>query len=204
MDEFVICPWCGQRNPANALECRQCGGPLPAAKGQDPGSPPPPPPRALPKGYKAKVFWKESPELYIAVGFIIFGALFGCSFTAAGAAAGGLVFAGIGILFGGLFLVIGGAVLYSGIRHGASKIRPYERGASVLGEITEIYRDTSIEVNGRNPWAVQYQFEANGAAIEGKTRTWKYAPKLKGIGDKVYVLYLPEDPEQNVLYPPLG
>lgn len=203
MDEFVICPWCGQRNPPHALECRKCGGPLPAAKGQDPGAPPPPPPRALPKGYKARVFWKESPLLFISAGFLAFGLLFGCVFSIVGVA-GALPFLFIGLLIGLVFLLIGGISMYLGIRKGLSKIRPYEFGRSTLGEITEIYRDTSVEVNGRSPWAVLYQFKVGDDAIEGKSRTWKYAPRMKAVGDKVYVLYLPEDPEQNALYPPLG
>jgi hypothetical protein len=201
--EFITCPWCGQRNPADALECRKCGGPLPVP-GIDPGPEPPLPPRTLPKGYKSRMYWKNSPMNTIGLIFAIIGVSIGCLFPVIGLVSGLLLFAciggGMGLLFGG----IGGAMLYSGVKTARGKLRPYEFGIAAPGEITDIYHDTTVEVNGRNPWAVQYIFEANGEAYEGKTVTWKYAPKLQKVGNYVWVLYMPDDPEQNVLYPPLG
>ncbi len=201
--DFITCPWCGQRNPADALECRACGGPLPVP-GSDPGPEPPPPPRQLPKGYKTRVLWKNAPINAIGLVFFTIGAVFACLFPVIGLASGLVPLLCIGGGLGGLFVVLGGGMLYSGIRTGLGKIRPYEIGRAALGEITEIYRDTSVDVNGRNPWAVRYQFEAEGQVYEGRATTWKYAPKLHQSGDRVHVLYLPDDPEQNALYPPLG
>ncbi len=201
--DFITCPWCGQRNPADALECRSCGGPLPVS-GSDPGPEPPPPPRQLPKGYKNRVLWKNAPGNAIGLVFAVIGISLLCIFAPVGLISGLLPILCIGGGMGVIFALIGGGLLYTGVRNGLRKIRPYELGYAAIGEITEIYRDTSMEVNGRNPWAVRYQFEADGQLYEGKATTWKYAPNLHKSGDRVHVLYLTEDPEQNALYPPLG
>ncbi len=199
-----MCPWCGQRNPADALECRSCGGPLPAPLGDDPGPEPPPPPRQLPAGYKNRVLWKNAPGNAIGLAFFLLGAMLGCILSVAGLATGLLPLACIGGGMGLLFVLIGGGLLFAGIRSGLGKIRPYELGRAAVGEITEIFRDTSVSVNGRSPWAVLYQFEADGVVYEGRATTWKHAPGIQAVGNRVYVLYLPDDPEQNALYPPLG
>ncbi len=201
--EFIACPWCTQRNPADALECRKCGGPLPVP-GIDPGPEPPPPPRTLPKGYKSRMYWKNSPMTTIGIVFAIVGLSIACVFPAIGIAVGLVPFACAGGFFGMAFGIIGAAMLYSGIKTARGKLRPYEFGIATPGEIIDIYRDTTVEVNGRNPWAVQYLFEVGSESIEGKSITWKHAPKLQKAGNHVWVLYMPDDPEQNALYPPLG
>ncbi len=202
--EFITCPWCGHRNPENQLECRRCGGPFPAPIGEDPGPKPPPPPRVLPKGYKNRVMFKDNPLILIGVIFVLVGTPIACLFPVIGLASGVWLLLVIGGAVGTLFALLGGVMLYTGINSGMSKIIPYERGQATVGEITEIYRDTSIEVNGRNPWAVLYQFEADGSAYEGKVTTWKYAPKIQAEGNRVYILYMPDDPVQSVIYPPIN
>ncbi len=201
--EFISCPWCGQRNPDTAPECRKCGGPLPV-RGGDPGPLPPPPPRPLPKGYKRRMLWKNSPINLIGGIFALVGVGIACLFPVIGLFSGLWLFILIGGFMGLIFGGLGGGLLYYGLRQAYSKIRPYEHGLAVEGEILEIFRDPSIEVNGRNPWAVTYLYTVNGEPREGRTLTWKHAPKLLSAGDKVHVLYLPEDPDQSVLYPPLG
>ena len=202
--EFIICPWCGQRNPANQLECRKCGGPLPAPIGEDPGPKPPPPPRVLPKGYKSRVLLKNTPINIIGGIFALVGLPIACIFPLAGLASGLWMLLVIGGGLGSLFTLLGGVMLYMGIKEGLGKIHPYEQGKATVGEVTEIYRDTSVEVNGRNPWAVLYQFEAGGSVYEGKVTTWKYAPKIQSPGNRVYILYISDDPDQSVIYPPVG
>ena len=202
--EFIACPWCGQRNPINSLECRQCGGPLPPPIGDNPGPEPPLPPRVLPKGYRRRMLWKNSILNTIGIIFTAVGLSTACLFSTIGITAGIVLMALIGLFVGGIFAVIGGGMLYAGIREALGKIRPYERGLAATGEVTEIYRDRSTVVNGRNPWAVHYQFNIGTEAYEGRAITWKYAPAIQEVGNRVWVLYLPDDPEQNVLYPPLG
>ncbi|MFH1634020.1 MAG: DUF3592 domain-containing protein [Chloroflexota bacterium] len=202
--EFINCPWCGQRNLENQLECRKCGGPLPPPVGDDPGPAPPLPPRTLPKGYKSRMMLKNTPLNIIGGIFALVGLPIACIFPLVGFASGLWMLLIIGGGVGALFTFLGGGMLYMGIKNGFSKIHPYEHGKATVGEVTEIYRDTSVEVNGRNPWAVLYQFEAGGIANEGKVTTWKYAPKIQAVGNCVYILYIPDDPDQSVIYPPVG
>ncbi len=201
--EYIICPWCGQRNPSDALSCQHCGGTLPNP-GADPGPEPPPPPRPLPKGYRQRMLFKNSPLLLIGLIFSGVGLGSLCLFAVIGAATGMLLMVGIAGLIGLIFVLIGAPMAYAGWKGALDKIRPYENGVHALGEISEIFRDVSVTVNGRNPWAVTYLYTVDGQTLEGRVTTWKYAPKMLKTGYHVHVLYLPEDPQQSVIYPPLG
>ena len=201
--DTITCPWCEQRNYESALECHKCGGPLPAPVGEDPGLPPPLPPRQLPKGYKQRMLITNVPTNLIGAIFLLVGLPIALIFPIVGAATSQWLFLVLGCGLGGLFTVLGGGLLVFGIRHGISKIRPYELGQAVIGEVTDIYRDTSIIVNGRNPWQIVYEFDAGGLPYEGKALTWKNAPRTQAVGNRIFVLYMVDDPSQNVLYPPV-
>ena len=201
--EIITCPWCGQRTPADALECSKCGGPLPSLMGDDPGPSPPLPPRQLPKGYKQRILIKNSPLNIVGAIFILVGLPFAIIFPLVSIFSSEWLFFIIGCGLGGLFVVVGGGMLFFGIRQGFSKIHPYELGQATIGEITDIYRDYSISVNGRNPWRIVYQFETSRAPYEGNVMTWQNAARTHAIGSRVHVLYMQDNPDQNVLYPPV-
>ncbi len=201
--ETINCPWCRQRTSENALECRKCGGPLTPPIGDDPGPSPPLPPRKLPKGYKRRMFFTNSIPSLVGGIFLLVGMPIGIVFTILGITLPGMVqFIIIGGSLGTIFTLLGGGMLYYGIQEALGKIRPFEHGQATVGEVIDIYRDHSISVNGRNPWAILYTFEALGQPYEGKVNSWKYSPKTQAVGNKVFVLYMTEDPDQNVLYPP--
>ncbi|NUM47301.1 MAG: DUF3592 domain-containing protein [Anaerolineales bacterium] len=200
---FLNCPWCDSRNANGAHNCAQCGGPLPPPVGSDPGEQPPPPPRALPKGYRSRVMFRNTPLLLIGSIFTLIGLPFACIFPIVGVATGLLLFVLIGGLIGGLFVVIGLAMAYSGYRTAEGKIRPFQFGVPAKGTVVDVHQDTSITVNGRSPYAVVYQFEVHGRAMEGTVLSWKYAPQLQAPGNVVWVLYMQDDPTQNVIYPPV-
>jgi hypothetical protein len=57
----------------------------------------------------------------------------------------------------------------------------------------------NVRINHRHPWMIRYTFQANGQLYEGNVSTLNrpnYQP-----GQRVYVLYLPQNPEYNALYP---
>ncbi|MBC8333442.1 MAG: DUF3592 domain-containing protein [Anaerolineae bacterium] len=201
---FINCPWCGQRVPQTDLDCRKCGGPLTPPVGNDPGAAPPPPPRTLPAGYKRRMLFKNAPFTLIGGIFLIIGFPIGLIFTILGFVIPGMwLFIVIGGGVGGIFTLLGGGMLYAGVQQGLDKIRPYEHGQATVGEVIEIQQDYSMSVNGRYPWAIVYIFDdARGRPYEGKAITWQHAPKTQAVGNRVYVLYLPDDPDQNALYPP--
>ncbi len=200
----IHCPWCGQRASANTLECRKCGGPFSPPIGDDPGPAPPLPPRKLPAGYKRRMLFTNAPTTLVGSIFLMVGFPIGVVFTILGVALPGMwMFIAIGGGLGTIFTLLGGGMLYFGIHQGVSKIRPFEHGQATIGEVVDIFRDYSISVNGRNPWAVVYTFDAHGQTFEGQAITWKHNPKTQEIGNRVYVLYMIDDPEQNVIYPPV-
>ena len=200
---FINCPWCTQRNNQADLECRKCGGPLPTMSGSDPGPNPPLPPRTLPQGYKQKMMFRNSPLTLIGIIFFFVGFPLGIIFTIVGLIPGMWLMIVIGGGIGGLFTLLGIGMGYFGIQQGLKKIRPFEHGHATIGEIVEIYQDTSISVNGRFPWAVIYTFRFQGIEFEGKAISWNRAVQNHAVKDRVHVLYLMNDPEQSVIYPPL-
>lgn len=202
--DFNNCAWCGQRNPNTILECRKCGGPLTPPLGEDPGAAPPPPPRVLPAGYKRRMLFSNTPITLVGGIFLLVGFPLGVIFTTLGFAIPEIwLFIVIGGGVGGLFTLLGGGMLYFGIQQGLGKIRPYEHGQATVGEVIAIQQDYSMSVNGRYPWAIVYIFDdARGRPYEGQAITWQHAPNTQAVGNHVFVLYMPDDPHQNVLYPP--
>jgi hypothetical protein len=137
--------------------------------------------------------------------FFLIGFPLGLTFVILGIVLPGLwLFIIIGGGIGGIFTILGGFLFYIGIRQGLRKIRPFEFGLATVGEVIDMYRDTSISINGRNPWAIIYTFKVHGVPYEGKGISWKHALQTQAVGNRVHVLYLPNDPNQNVIYPPVA
>jgi hypothetical protein len=202
--DFINCPWCTQRTPDHILECRKCGGPLPPPIGSDPGPAPPFPPRQLPAGYRRRKLMGNNVPALVGLIFTLVGFPLGVMFTILGIALPGMwLFIVIGGGIGGIFTLVGGALAYFGIRQGLSTIRPFVHGQPAIGEVIEIFRDRSVSINGRNPWGIIYTFKVHGRHYEGKVLSWKHAPQTQAVGNRVYVLYMPDDPDQNVIYPPV-
>lgn len=200
--KVMICPWCNQRNDPGDLECRKCGGPLPGLCGSDPGPVPQAAPRKLPSGYKRRLLLTDSVLTIVGGIFLLVGLPFVIVFPIIGITTGMWLFVVIGGGLGGLFVILGGGMLYYGILQGFVKIRPLEYGQATIGEVVEIYRDTTIRINRQHPLAIVYVYKVHGNEYEGKIRSWKYDQDDLAVGDRVHVLYMPDAPEQSVIYPP--
>jgi len=135
--------------------------------------------------------------------FLLVGLPFAVIFPIVGIATGMLLFVLIGGGLGGVFTILGGGMLFFGIRDGLSKIRPFEHGLATVGEVVEMYRDHSISINGRNPMAIVYTYTVHGIEYEDQVHSWKYGKQTQAVGNRVHVLYLPDDPHQSVIYPPV-
>ena len=206
--KMITCPWCGTHYAAFQSNCQNCGGPLPLPaeaaapeREDDPRSvPPPPPPRPISDSY----VWR----LLAADGGAIAGgvfALLGAIFTLVGVpltigiitAFVGLPFAGLGILF----LGVGGLVLVRRYESAQKTVSVLRLGAAAPGRILEVRENYNVTVNNRHPWAILYQFQVNGRNYEGKVSTLNRPGAQLRPEKAVYVLYLPEAPELNTLYP---
>jgi hypothetical protein len=105
--------------------------------------------------------------------------------------------------FGLLFLIVSLPILWWRYNEAKQKLQAFQRGQPILGEITDIHINYNVRSGTRRPWVIHYRFQINGRDYEGRVNTLNreaanYQPK-----QPVYVLYLPDHPEQNTLYPSL-
>jgi hypothetical protein len=49
-----------------------------------------------------------------------------------------------------------------------------------------------------------YTFQVHGFEHSGQELAWRHPSKNLAVGSKVHVLYMLENPQENVVYPPLG
>jgi hypothetical protein len=109
----------------------------------------------------------------------------------------GLPFAGIGAIF----LTIGVPILVWRYQQAQATVNVLQAGFPVLGEIIDVFQNFHIQVNGRYPWSILYQFELEGQVYEGKVSTLSQPDLSQQPGQPVYVLYIQDNPEQNSIYP---
>ncbi len=205
---MITCPYCGSTYAAYQPKCQNCGGSLPVPVGglNDEGLPPAPPasPRALPRKYVWRVLFADGAGI---VGALLGG--IGAVFTLLGAVltlAVATAFVGIPFLvLGLLFLVVGGGIFYVRHREARRTAHVLQVGQAALGHIVDVAENIHVQVNGRFPWTITYAFDVGGRTFEGKATTLSTPSVRQQPGKPVYVLYLPEDPAQNAVYPhPFG
>jgi len=200
----ITCPWCGTNYPVFQTNCKNCGGPLPFAE-ETPAvtiPAPPPAPRNLPGNY----VWRMLPTDGWSILAFVF-TLLGGIFTVVGFALTVSIvtaFVGIPFLFIGLpFLGAGIAVAAWRYRQAQQVLQVLRIGEAVLGQITDTSERTYITINERHPWTISYRFQIDGSEYIGaattlRTPDWRHQP-----GQAVWVLYLPDNPMQNTIYPPV-
>jgi hypothetical protein len=161
---------------------------------------PPLPPRPISDRYVWRLLFNDGWWIAILVfgidGFVFF--LVGAGLTL------GVITAFVGIPF----LLLGIGLLIAGGWVGVWRYQIAQKVVNVLrvgeatrGQIVEAEQDYSVTVNGRNPWVIRYQFQANGQNIEGKVTTFNPLGQHLQAGKAVSVLYLPEDPKWCSIYP---
>jgi hypothetical protein len=135
--------------------------------------------------------------------FLILGATF--TLTGAGltlfivTAFVGLPFLGFGLLF----LIVSLPILRWRYNNAKQKLRVFQMGQPILGEVTGIHKNLFVRVGPRNPWVIHYRFQTNGRDYEGQVSTLNREAAKYQLKQPVYLLYLPEDPQQNTFYPSL-
>lgn len=210
MTRPIICPWCGTNYADFRPNCKNCGGPIrlpeppreasAPLEAAEPLLAPPPAPRPIADSYVWKLVGGDGSSI---LGFILtlIGGIF---FIVGGGLTLGIVTAFIGIPFTllGLVLGAGGAALLR-TRYGVMQklVNVLRHGQPTRGEIVSAEANYNVEVNGRNPWSIGYQFEVNGRDYSGKVSTLNEPGPQLQPGRAAYVLYLPESPELNALYP---
>ena len=204
---MIICPWCGTNYLTFQSNCRNCGGPLQLADEEIVSSDsdeilqaPPLPPRPISERYVWRLLfndgWWIATMVFGILGFVFF--LVGAGLTLGMITA----FVGIPFLFLGIgFLVAGGVVAVWRYQIARKVVNVLRVGEATRGQIVETQQDYSVTVNGRNPWVIRYQFQANGQNVEGKVTTFNPLGQHLQAGKAVSVLYLPVDPKWSSIYP---
>lgn len=205
----IVCPWCGTNYTAFQSNCRNCGGVIPApaeapvavAQRRKVGlQMPPPPPREVSDNYFWRLFWQDAWTISASI-FALLGAIFT---MVGGGLTLGIITAFVGIPFLGLgllFLGGGGYVMYWRYQLAQNAVNVLRLGQATEGEITGLDANTSVTVNGRTPWTIYYKFNLDGKDYEGSVGTLNDPSFALQQGSPAVVLYLPDKPENNQLYP---
>ena len=204
---MITCPWCGTNYTAFQPNCKNCGGPLPmpapapkVAEIEEDILMPPPAPRAFPDSYIWKLVWREGWGIAAMV-FAILGSVFSCLGIALTL---GVVTAFVGVpfvLMGVGFLILGGGGIYWRYTEAEKIVNVLRVGQAARGEILTVEENLMVEINNRHPWVITYAFSANGQNHEGKVTTLTPPGPQLQPGKSFCVLYLPEKPALNALYP---
>lgn len=161
---------------------------------------PPPAPRPIADRYVWRLLLTDG----WAISALVFG-LLGAIFTLVGVPlTAGIVTAFVGIPFavvGLLFLVAGAAMAEWRYQEAKKTMDVLRVGDVAEGKISQVEQNFHVRVNMRNPWVIRYQFRMGGQSYEGQVSTFNTPGPALQPGQPAYVLYLPQAPDRNVLYP---
>lgn len=191
---MTTCGWCGTSYAQWQSKCDSCGGPLPPQPGMGIGPAPPSAPRQLPKGFAFRVKWSRN--------FPVLAGLFCCiisSLMLTAMVSAKTWFA----VVPALFVFLGICLFWSGRKRAVGIIRAFRRGSLSEGSIVSVRLDTTQSVNGRHPWKLTYQFPVEECLHEGTLVSFDSTVGNRGGGQPVWVLYMPDDPSQSTMYPPV-
>lgn len=217
----VTCPWCGTNYAAFQPNCKNCGGPLPLPpKPAAPAAPagpvnmvdfgyagadqplpdPPPPPRPISDSYGWKLLVADGWAVAAFV-FLLVGGIFACVGVPMIV---GVVTAFVGVPFALLGLALFGAgagVIAWRYDYARKVVQVLREGHAAEGRIVALEVNSSVTVNGRNPWTITYQFNHLGRDYQGKVVTLNYPGLHLQPGRPARILYMPNAPDHNALYP---
>ena len=201
---MITCPWCGTNYIAFQTNCQKCGGPMspPAEETSSVAEVSIPKPPPAPRPIADKFIW----NLMMTNGWVIAGGVFafiGGIFTVVGLSLTVAIitaFVGIPFLLMGIVFFGGGvAVIIWRYQETQKTIDVLRNGQPADGQIADMQENLNVRINHRHPWMIRYTFQANGQLYEGNVSTLR-RPDFQ-TGQKVCVLYLPQKPEYNALYP---
>ncbi len=207
---MISCPYCGTHFQTFQPNCKNCGGPLPEIVPDPfqavedllapPPLVPPPPPRSISNAYTWKLLmidgWSIGAFILVLTGGI-------------------MLVTGIGLIFGivtaivGIPLAfIGGAMFVGGLALGIWRYQEIQKivnvlrfGESAPGQITNVQENTTVAINDRHPWTIEYDFVVGDRLFSGKVTTLTPPGLHLQTGRNVYVLYLPSNPALSSLFP---
>jgi len=199
----ISCPYCGTKYLTFQPNCSNCGASLPLpdqASAFDAGTPPPAPPRDISDSY----IWRLMQQDGWAIAALVF-ALLGIIFAPLGIILTvAIITAFVGIpfaLLGVLFLAAGIAILVWRYQTAQMVVKVLRNGQAARATIADVHQNYSVQINGRSPWIIQYQFAVEGQNYGGSVSTLDAPDERLAKGNSAWVLYLPGAPQTSSLYP---
>jgi len=179
----IKCAWCrSQFVNAVLANCSNCGGTLEYSKnsGSDSGPRPPMAPRALPKKFVRRIKYTGNVMTMIGMAFTI------------------------PFFWTIIFPIIGIFCWRKGIKEANDELIPLEHGTPVLGEIISVERDYTKTINGKSPFTVEFLFTVGSQKHNGSVgNIFDNIDQQKQKGDKIWVVYMPNDPNLSSIWPPM-
>ena len=207
----ITCPKCGSQYQEFQFDCDKCGAalPLPPADGSGYEQIPPVsnepiapsmPPRQVPKMALARLLRSQPGAIlggiFLLIELFILGVV-SLAISPIFRLSDSLFF----LLFNLGFIVIGAVLFIRGFQKALRTVKILRVGQAALGEITDVSLNYRVRINNRHPWIIQYSFKVFGSDYQGKLSTLNQPDADYQPGKAAYVLYQPDDPQQNTLYP---
>jgi hypothetical protein len=207
----ITCPRCGTQYQEFQFNCDKCGAalPLPPADGSgyeeitpvsDEPIAPSMPPRQVPRMALVRLLRNEPGailgSIFFLVGLVILGAATMAMFPAF-RLPDSLFFT----LFNLGFVVFGAIFFLRAFQKSLRTVKILRDGQAALGEISDVSMNYRVRINRRHPWVIQYSFKVFGGEYHGKLSTLSQPDADQAPGKAIYVLYHPDDPKKNTLYP---
>ncbi len=161
---------------------------------------PPPAPRPIPNQYAWKLLFRDGGAI-VAFVFAILGFIFSLVGTGLTIA---IITAFLGIpffLLGMTFLIAGGWVFVWRFQNAQKVVKVLQDGLAREGQIVSLEQDYHVRINGRYPWVIWYKFQVEGQEYEGNVSALNQPGELYQAGKAAWVLYLPDAPKWNSIYP---
>lgn len=106
-------------------------------------------------------------------------------------------------IFGLFFAAIGLRILQVARTEARSRLQAWRHGTTVRGRVTSVGSDTSIRINGRPAFPVEYEFDTGGETHRGRRSTFNPAITVYAPDDAIWVVHDPDDPQVNAIWPPI-
>ena len=109
-----------------------------------------------------------------------------------------------GACLGAIFAGIGIPIAWIGVRNALRTMDVLRTGTHAEGTVVRVGDDTSVSYNGRHPWMVEYTFSVDGDLRGGSVSSFDPVMAHVEKGHKLWVVYRPDDPDQNSVWPPVS
>ena len=161
-------------------------------------------PPLAPRPFPNRYVWRLVARDGGAITAFVFGIL-GFVFSLVGA---GLTL-GVNTAFLGIpFLIVGVAFLMAAVWVFLWRYEKAQKVVNILrigqarrGKIIGVEQNYHVRINGQYPWVIRYQFQADGQEYQGKVSVLNQPGEPYQAGKEVWVMYLPEAPKWNSIYP---